>query len=272
MLFKNKARYFLVVAAAVSMSWATTAASQTISLASHMAVYDLKLAEVGEGGGVESARGRIVMEFDNSCTGNIVNQRMLVEIGNAGGGKVVSDYHLSTFEDIAGKTMRFSVSNAINGRIVKESDGVAEKTEEEEGRVTFSDGTTEPIALPKGVLFPTGHTYEILKAAQAGKNLLSAKVFDGNGVDGLQDSLTIIGKKSGKVSEIIEKSGMANVKSWSVQMSFFDLGAQTNEPDYEVRFRMHENGVGSDLYLKYQDFSMKGELVQLELKKPKDCN
>ena len=271
MLFKNKAPYFLMIAGALGISWASTAASQTISLASHMAVYDLKLAEVSEGGGVESARGRIVMEFDNSCTGNIVNQRMLVEIGNAGGGKVVSDYHLSTFEDSDGKTMRFSVSNAINGRVVKESDGVAEKTEDE-GRVTFADKETKPMMLPKGVLFPTGHTHEILTAAKAGKNLLSAKVFDGNGADGLQDSLTIIGRKSGKVSEVIENSGMADVKSWSVQMSFFDLGTQTNEPDYEVRFRMYENGVGSDLYLKYQDFSMKGELVQLELKEPKNCN
>ncbi len=271
MLSKNMTPFFVGVATAVGLSWASTAASQTITLASHMAVYDLKLAEVDEGGGVESARGRIVMEFDNSCTGKIVNQRMLVEIGNAGGGKVVSDYHLSTFEGSDGNTMRFSVSNAINGRVVKESGGVAEKTEED-GRVTFSDGTTEPITLPKGVLFPTGHTYEILKAAQAGKNLLSAKIFDGNGADGLQDSLTIIGKKSEKVSEIIEKNGMADAKSWSVQMSFFDLGKQTNEPDYEVRFRMYENGVGSDLYLKYQDFSMKGELVQLELKKAENCN
>ena len=251
--------------------WALPATSQTVSLASHMAVYDLKLAEANEGGGVESARGRIVMEFDNSCTGNIVNQRMLVEIGNAGGGKVISDYHISTFEDTDAKTMRFSVSNAVNGRVVTESDGIAEKTAED-GRVTFSDDTIEPMTLPKGVLYPTGHTLEILKAAQAGKNILSAKIFDGNGLEGLQDSLTIIGKKSGKVSEVIEKNGMADAKSWSVQMSFFDLGKQTNEPDYEVRFRMFENGVGSDLYLKYQDFSMKGELVQLDLKEAKSCN
>ncbi|WP_025899820.1 EipB family protein [Sneathiella glossodoripedis] len=166
--------------------------------------------------------------------------------------------------------MRFSVSNSINGNVVMKTDGVADISGEK-GIVTFNDEEGGTMDLPKGVLFPIAHTQKILAAATDGKKLLSAKVFDGNGRDGLQDSLTIIGKKSLKISEVLEKNGMGSEQSWSIQMSYFDLGSQSNEPDYVVKFRMFENGVGTDLHLKYKDFSMKGELVQLELNEEKHC-
>ena len=269
MLAKNRCLKMMILVAMICGT--SLAHAQTAALVSHRAVYDLTLAEVEEGGGVESARGRIVMEYENSCAGNIVNQRMLVEIGNAGGGHVVSDYNLSTVEDLEGQTMRFSVSNSINGRIVKKSDGVADLTGNE-GSVVFNDEEGGTLTLPKEVIFPTSHTLKILNAAKEGKNLLSAKVFDGNGRDGLQDSLTIIGKKAVESSDVLTNSGMDGTPSWAVQMSFFDLGSQSNEPDYEVKFRMYENGVGSDLFLKYKDFSMKGTLVQLDLDEEKRCN
>ncbi len=260
----------LLCAVPIAFTAIVPAYSQTPALVSHRAVYDLTLAEVEEGGGVQSARGRIVMEYENSCAGNIVNQRMLVEIGNAGGGHVISDYSLSTVEDLNGEQMRFSVSNSINGEVVKKSDGIADLTGSE-GIVTFQNGEEGQLSLPKEVIFPTAHTIKILTAAGAGKKLISAKVFDGNGRDGLQDSLTIIGKKSVQTSEVLEKNGMGNASAWAVQMSFFDLASQSNEPDYVVKFKMFENGVGSDLHLKYKDFSMKGTLVQLNLNKEKRC-
>lgn len=270
MPLKNRFLKLMLLALPVTICGVLPVNAQTAALVSHRAVYDLTLAEVEEGGGVQSARGRIVMEYENSCAGNIVNQRMLVEIGNAGGGRVVSDYNLSTVEDLQGKSMRFSVSNSINGRVVKKSDGVAVLSEHE-GAVTFNDEEGGTLSLPNEVIFPTNHTLKILGAAKEGKNLLSAKVFDGNGRDGLQDSLTIIGKKAVETSDVLTKSGMDGDPSWSVQMSFFDLGSQSNEPDYEVKFRMYENGVGSDLLLKYNDFSMTGKLVQLDLNEDKRC-
>ncbi|OUR76421.1 hypothetical protein A9Q83_14715 [Alphaproteobacteria bacterium 46_93_T64] len=245
--------------------------AQPVSLASHRAVYDLTLAEVKEGGGIESVRGRIIMDIDNTCAGYIVNQRMLIELGNVGGGNIISDFNLSTWEDLSGNIMRFTVLNSLNGRIVEKADGIA-TMEKSEGEVVFSDKESKPLSLPKGVMFPTSHTKAIVEAALSGKNLMAAKVYDGSGRDGLQDSLTVIGRMGISDLDILADTEMANMSSWPVQLSFFDLKKQTNEPAYEVSLRMHQNGVGTNLVLKYKDFSMNGKLVNLELKKSQVCN
>jgi len=249
-----------------------SALAGAIPLASYKAVYDLSLKETKRDGVIENVRGRIVMQVENGCEGYVLNQRMLVELSNVDGGTVVSDYHLSTWEDRVGDIMRFSMSNVLNGKEIEKFNGTAiMQNNGADGRVTFKDQDTEEILLPKGVLFPTAHTRKILKSAKAGKNLVSAKIYDGNGLDGLQDSLTVIGKKKATSQAMAKRSEMNNIPFWPVQMAYFDLSQQTNEPDYEVGLKMYENGIVDDLVLKYKDFSLDGELVQLDFIKMSGC-
>jgi len=244
-----------------------------IPLASYKAVYDLSLGDLKRDGGIENVRGRIVMQVENGCDGYVLNQRMLVELSNTDGGTVVSDYHLSTWEDKVGDLMRFSMSNVLNGKEIEKFNGTATMNNNgSDGLVTFKDQDTEEIVLPKGVLFPTAHTREILKSARAGKNLVSAKIYDGNGKDGLKDSLTVIGKKNATSVEMAKRTEMIDIPFWPVQLAYFDLSEQTNEPDYEVGLKMYENGIVDDLVLKYKDFSMNGELVQLDFIKISGCS
>ncbi len=242
-----------------------------VPLASHRAVYDLTLKKLHQEGGIQNVRGRIVMEVENQCEGYVINQRMLIELINLEGVVITSDFHLSTWEDKNGGAMRFSMSNVLNGKPVEKSDGVA-RMENGEGTVSFKDDENQNLKLPQDVLFPTAHTLKILQSARAGKNLVSAKVYDGNGPEGLQDSLTVIGKRSVAKQEMAGNPEMENLPYWPVQLAYFDLKGQTNEPDYEVGINLYENGVASDLTLKYKDFSLSGELVQLEFLKAADCS
>lgn len=252
----------VVLLAASFLSFVVVAAGP-VPLASHRAVYDLTLRTTKQGSGIENVRGRIVMEVENRCEGYVLNQRMLIELSNVEGGTLVSDYHLSTWENKAGDMMRFTVSNTLNGQSVENHDGVANK-DAEKGTVTFKDKETKSLDLPKDVIFPTAHTLTILKSAREGKKLVSAKIYDGNGTEGLQDSLTVIGKKNAASAEMSENSMMKDLSYWPVQLSYFDLTEQTNEPDYEISLQMYENGVATDLMLKYKDFSLNGKLVQLD--------
>ncbi|MBL4908020.1 MAG: cell envelope integrity EipB family protein [Sneathiella sp.] len=245
-------------------------AAGPVPLASHRAVYDLTLKDTKRDGGIENVRGRIVMEVENGCEGYVLNQRMLIELSNIDGGVITSDYHLSTWEDKLGDVMRFSVSNILNGRPIQIFDGVATK-DEEKGIVTFKDNGEDNLDLPKDVIFPTAHTKIILQSARDGKNLVSAKVYDGNGKEGLQDSLTVIGKKSAASQDMAIRDGMENISYWPVQLAYFDLRGPANEPDYEISLKMYENGVATDLVLKYRDFSLDGKLVQLDFLKKDAC-
>ena len=265
-MFRHLCRFFIFLFCTVP----AFVQAGVVPLASHRAVYDLTLKKLHQEGGIQNVRGRIVMEVENQCEGYVVNQRMLVELVNLEGVVITSDFHLSTWEDKKGDTMRFSMSNVLNGKPVEKSDGIA-RMEDGEGTVSFRDDENESFTLPKGVLFPTAHTLEILKSARAGKNLVSAKVYDGNGAEGLQDSLTVIGKRNAAKKKMAEKPEMENLPYWPVQLAYFDLKGQTNEPDYEVGINLYENGVASDLTLKYKDFSLSGELVQLDFLQAANC-
>lgn len=268
--FPNVATFF--ASAFVSVTAFGIFASATPSqLASHQAVYDLKLEELNSSGGIDAVRGRIVLRIEQQCEGMIMNQRMVLEMVNAEGGVVVSDYLLSTWEDQAGNVMRFDMSNRLNGQVVEKFKGVAERGENT-ASVTFTEPEPEEMQLPAAVIFPVDHTRKILEAAKAGKNLMSAKVFDGNGAEGLSDTLAVIGKRRmlSDPTEIL--AGLQDMTYWPLQLSFFDLREQANEPDYEVGMKMFENGVATDLMLKYQDFSLSGKVSRLEFLEAEKCS
>ena len=271
---EKKYRYFTKTALAVSFSalfWAgatTLAASQ--GLASHRAVYDLTLNQIKEGGGVLDATGRIVLEIKRECDGYVTRQRMLVDIQRQGGGGVVSDFNFSSWESLDGNQLRFTSSDTINGQVAEMFDGFA-NANGTDNVVTFNDADKTKMDLPNDVMFPMTHTINVLDAARKGLPLLSARVFDGSGMEGSQDSLTIISKKGGQRSEIIQQSKMNGMRFWPIQMSFFDLRERKDEPDYNIHLQMYENGVGDNLTLNYQDFSLKGKLTKLDLLNDPDC-
>jgi EipB-like len=264
---------FKVICSTMIFGFASTtmAASPVVPLASHQAVYDLEFVENKSSSGITSARGRIVMEVENNCDGYVLNQRMLLEIGSNGSATVVSDYNMTTWEDKEGNALRFNVLNTVNGRVVEKTDGVATKNEEDV-IVNFANEDKDPQNLPKSAIFPTVHTYQILKAARDGKKVVSAKIYTGGAEDGLQDTLTIIGKEGQKTPKIMQEKELSELKSWPLQMSFFDLNSNAGEPDYTVSFKLYENGMNSDLMLHYKEFSLKGKLVKLELYKTPNCS
>ncbi|MZR31107.1 EipB family protein [Sneathiella litorea] len=242
-----------------------------LRLASHQAVYDLRLEKLGENSGIEGVRGRIVMKVEQQCDGLIVNQRMLLELINFEGNIIVSDYSQSTWEDNVGRMMRFDMSNMLNGQLIEKYSGIAEN--QEDGTIVkFSNPDLADMTLPRDVIFPGEHTRQILKAAAAGKNLLSTKVYDGNGEDGLSDTLAVIGKAQTLLSPAEATNELKGQTFWPLQISFFDLSQQQTEPDYKVGMKIFGNGIATDLQLEYSDFTLRGEVAELTLLAEEKCS
>ena len=68
---------------------------------------------------------------------------------------------------------------------------------------------------------------------------------------------------------------LAKLTRWPVTISYFEqqerrrpssTGEQT--PVYAISFELYENGISRALVLDYTDFTIKGEMTSLELKKP----
>ncbi len=245
--------------------------AQPLRLASHQAVYDLNLDQVHQNGSFEAVRGRVVMKVEQSCDGLIVNQRMVLEMINFDGDAIISDYTLSTWEDNDGRMMRFDMANMLNGQLLEKYSGIAQR-DEAGVTVTFRVPPNTSLTLPDGVIFPGEHSRQVIKAAAAGRRLLSAKVYDGNGEEGLSDTLAVIGKGQTLLQAEDIAKPLQGRTYWPLQISYFDLRGQQTEPDYKISMKIFDNGVATDLHLDYMDFSLKGELSELTMLEMEKCS
>ena len=83
-----------------------------VSLASHRAVYDLKLSTTRGKRAMNAVRGRILYDFSGSaCEGYALQFRQVSELDSGEGKVIVSDLRATSWEEGAGKRLRFHSQN-----------------------------------------------------------------------------------------------------------------------------------------------------------------
>jgi EipB-like len=255
--------------------------SAPMALASHRAVYDLKLSSTRGKRSMSAVRGRILYDFSgNACDGYALQFRQVSELDSGEGKVAVSDLRATSWEDGAAKRLRFHSRNYFDDALRDSVDGQAER---EPGNVTVE--LTEPdkkkLDFKADVAFPTEHVRRVIAAARDGKTLLQVAVYDGSDSgEKIYDTLTIIGKAiapdAQKPSDAIAKeAAFASMTRWPVTISYFDraAGEKNGEqtPVYAITFELYENGVSRALVLDYGDFVLTGEMTSIEMKDAKPC-
>jgi len=248
-----------------------------VALASHLAIYDLKLANSRGKRSLEAVRGRIVYDFSSACEGYGLQFRQVTSLDSGEGKTALSDLRATSWEDAEAKSFRFTSQNFLDDRMVEDVDGNAERQ---------PDGVAVKLTKPEQkqfsagrAVFPTEHMREILAAAHAGKSLLQIEVYDGsdNGQKVYQ-SLTVIGRKVAPderkpTDAAAGQSALAGLDRWPVTISYFDKTNQSGEqtPVYSIGFELYDNGISRALVLDYGDFAVSGDMTSLELKDTKPC-
>jgi hypothetical protein len=241
------------------------AADPAIVLAPHRAMYDLSQTR-GEANGALTVRGRLAIEVQDTCDGHTTNQRFWTEMQNAEGSTSISDFTLSSWESKDGKRFRFQMRNEIDGETTEEFTGTAEMKDDGTGTIQMVKPEATSLDIPSGTVFPNQHLIVLIRAALAGKNFLAIRIFDGSGEEGLFETGNTIGRPfppEDGGNQVLKP--LKGLRSWPFRVAFFPLLTKAEEPQYEIGFRMYENGVSADLVLDYQSYSLKGELVQLEM-------
>jgi len=259
-----------------SPAWAQ---SETVPLAAHRAIYDLKLSKSQGKQSLQAVRGRIVYDFSGStCEGYGLQFRQVTELDNGEGKTAVSDLRSTTWEDGSAKSFRFNSQNYLNDELVDTVDGEASRR---------SNGVTVKLTKPEGkqfeagsVSFPTEQMRGILLAARGGQSLLDLGIYDGseNGQK-IYQSLTVIGRKipaeDHKPSDAAaSQAALDHMDRWPVTISYFDKSDKGGEqtPSYTISFELYNNGISRALVLDYGDFAVRGEMTSLELKNTKPCH
>jgi len=230
--------------------------------------------------GIASVQGRMVFDFDGSgCDGYTMNMRLVTRVQAQSGRSSISDLRSSTWEQGAGKLYRFNSSHYLGDTLEESTRGNAERFGRDGGlKVSVSTPKAKELKLAGPVLFPTQHSLKILAAAQAGKTVLRARVYDGSSKGSkVFATTTFIGKRVEPGAKpprkrVANDGVLEKLVSWPVSISYFDTGADAKEtPVYQLDFRLYSNGVGREILIDYGDFSIKGVLSLLEIRPFPGC-
>lgn len=272
----------LVFALCCGPASAQSDSDKPLVLVPHRAIYDLSLQQTRGNSSISAVRGRILYDFSGSaCDGYSLTFRQVSELNSTEGKESTSDLRSTTWEGADANRFKFTTQNFVDGNLVNSVDGYADH----DGKVTAVDlhrPDHKTLDIGGRLVFPTEHMVRAIEAARSGKNILSFPVYDGseNG-EKVFNTLTVIGKRIAPGERNHDDAAahepkLANVPRWPVTISYFakDKGGQSGEqtPDYAIGFELYDNGISRALTLDYNDFTVTGKLVSLDIKTPKPCN
>jgi hypothetical protein len=272
-----------IAASLVALSLAATAAPARadVPLAAHKAVYRLSLSSKQPRKGTQTVRGRIFYDFSGSaCQGYTLKFRQISDI-QSDGKSVVNDLRATSWEDGDAKGYKFSSENLTDDKVTETAEGRAERNAKAVD-VQLNKPKRKALNLPGGVVFPSEQIKRVVEAARAGKNSIEMPLFDGSETgEKIFDTFTLIGKPIGPGHPpddvAADISDMANLTRWPLTISYYERSGGKKQvpseqtPAYVMNFELYENGVSRALVLDYPDFSVRGDLISLQMKKEKPC-
>ena len=261
--------YFLLALLAASPAAAADAA---LPLAAHRAAYEITLGPTDDTGPSKgqspvSATGLLAYEFRGSaCEGYASNFRQLTRIERQEGEPIASDVQSITYEDGAGKALRFDIEGHNSSGEDPPISGSAARIDDGEAKVTLLKPSKATIDLGADVLFPTQHIEHVIAAAKSGASTVHARVYDGSDTGTkVYVTLAVIGKEATKPGDDAAVSDkLAAIRRWPVSISYFDESKSDQPPDYVLSFDLYENGVSGSLKLDYGTFVLNAKLSKIE--------
>jgi hypothetical protein len=254
-------------ALALALAVAGLGAAPAPHLASYRAVYDVALAHTS--GTVLTARGRMAVEFHDTCDGWSTKQRLIADMTDAQGAATRTDFFVTAWESKDGRTMRFDIGNSQNGRMESRQRGSAALAADGSGNVELLASKPAKFALPKATEFPTTQVLDILRMAADGGVSTKHLVFQGGDRTDLNFSTAMLGQRTSDQALVAERAVdraglLKGVSAWPVLIGYFPLSARKEQPDYEVATHLYANGINGSMSLVYPDYTLRATLVRLE--------
>ena len=257
-------RIWRVLTALVSLS---LIAAAPIRLESNRTTYKISLGRALPGG-IIAVNGRVVIEFRVTCTSYDTTQRFLADMTGPDRTVSRSDFVIRAAESRSGRSMRFDITNMVDGQVAERYKGRASRNLDGTGAVTLSLPSHSEFALPAGTILPTIQTRAVLRAAAAGKRRFNSPIFQGGNRSSLYQSTAAIGARASaaRIAGDTRAGGalLEGVPAWPVLMSYYPLTGDSETPEYEIATRLYANGVIGSMSMIYPRFTLKADLVKAE--------
>jgi hypothetical protein len=277
--FRMKLRLALSLLA-LCLSMEAARADATLPLAAHRAAYEISLVNSGDnsppsGQTPVAASGLIAYEFRGSaCEGYASNFRQVTQLQRGEGDAISSDVSSITYEDGAGKALKFEIEGRSSAKEDPPISGSAARADSGATTVDLAKPSEAKVDLGQDILFPTQHIERIIETAKANGGPLQARVYDGSDTGKkVFSTLTVIGKAaSGPSADAAVSDRLAKIRRWPVTISYFDEAAGDQPPEYTLSFDLYENGVSGSLKLDYGAFALSAKLSKIEWLPVEACN
>jgi hypothetical protein len=241
----------------------------------HRAGYEFRLESVRPGSGVVDANGVLSYAWGDSCDGWTVEQRYVLDITRGQGSSLRVSASYANWESKDGLRYRFYVKRTRRSREGSETSEVQGKAKldgpNESGKARFEKPRKEVLDLPAGTLFPTAHTFVLLKKAKAGVKFERRLVFDGSEVEGPSTMTAFLLPKRTAPPGGHPKSLIVPQPVWPMNIAVFSEKGKVQEPEFEMTIYLQANGVVPEMTMDYGDFVVRATLKLFEVMKKPDC-
>ena len=269
--------------------------------------YDIGLVRAAERSGLLIASGRLTSRLEGgACEGWSSTSRMKVRFVFRREATRETESRVASWESDDGNRFYSRIERYLNGLPVET---VRVRVERERAGQPFRLHMTEPEKrerkLPPATLFPTAALKELLRVAHAGERQRTFLLYEGDEDAAPQHVVALIGRKRAPLKPASdggaqagpherqamehERGDLAMLRQmpyWPVSLAYYgaivrkDGSTPTDRekeasgfglPEYEVHFRLYENGVTGEALLIYPDYVLSAHPVRLKLLAPARC-
>lgn len=255
----------------IACTWADAAAARPDGremLTPHKALYEIRMRTKKSSTQIVNISGQMLYEWQPGCDAWISDHRFRLRYDYIDSPPLTILSDFSTYETYDGQELAFTSRRKRNGETFQELRGHVIHDDNGGRRAIYTMPDEQTIALPEEAMFPMSHTLAVIEHAMSGSRFFNAVIFDGSDDDGPVEVNAFIARPASE-SDIPETGddvdrSLLSLPAWHTRMAFFPIGDISPDPDYEMNAILHANGVISDMYVEYRDFSVRQNLVALE--------
>ncbi len=239
--------------------------------AAHKAIYKMTLVSA-KNTSIVSVDGQMYYDFTDTCDAWSSDQKFALNYVYADEPEARMNTQFSSHESKNGNSYDFAVRRSKNDNLEEQFVGSATRKEDGSGAASFTEPDKRELSLPKDFFFPTQHTDEIIRHAQAGDHIFNSQIFDGSdGTPAVEVNVVIGNVIKPDVNDKLAGNALLQSPARKVRLAFFQPDDKKGkseddeaEPDYEMTMILHENGIVSWMQIDYDQFSLRGELEAIE--------
>ena len=263
------------VAAPVGSAAGAAPNALTVPLKSHRAVYKISLVRAEQQEGMRGADGTFTYTLVDRCAGYTIETRMDADFGFSNGLNNAVRQVFAGWEARDGRTASFRMQTFENDMLEDSYRGRAELAADGSGTAAYEGAAPATFSLPVGTMLPIFQTGALLRAAADGERCFSHVVMDGTATDGPYRVSGVIGslRTGAPAAGDIAATDTTSVPTgfWPVTMAYFQLGAETDTPEYELSIQLQADGIVGRMILDFGTYALSFEPESIGLIEGTGC-